>query len=310
MELMSTTTASFKRGWLRALASRRCPNARRFHAYCIGTSKSGTHSIAEVFGSRYRAAHEPEYEQVIEMALAASSGEASPSQMVEFIRSRDGRLRLEMECSHPLFHFLDILVEEFAEAKFILTIRDCYSWLDSQINNQLSYIENAHWKDFGEFKYQGEATQHAKEEQVFARFGLYTLDGYLSAWAAHNSKVLATVPQDRLLVVRTQDIAKDLVRIADFLGVPATDLDPSGAHSFKGDKKFGLLSRLDEQYLEERVNKYCRTLMDLYYPEVESFGVWRAARARSRKSALDEGSVTGTAAQLLPVRRQGRGFVK
>jgi hypothetical protein len=215
------------------------------------------------------------------MILDASSGAASRSQLAEFVRSRDSQLRLELECSHPVFHLLNVLLGEFDEAKFILTIRDCYSWLDSQLNNELSYIEGKHWHNFGEFKYRGESVQHAKEEQILAQFGLYTLDGYLSAWASHNNKVLTTVPRDRLLVVTTQAIARDIPRLADFLGVPRNHLQSARAHSFKGMRKFGLLSKLDERYLEEKVNKYCRTLMDTYFPDVENFRAWESARRSS-----------------------------
>src|SRR6185369_15164463 len=84
---------------------------RRFHAYCIGTSKSGTHSIAEIFGGYYRVAHEPEYEQLIEMIIGASSYALSQAQMAEFVRSRDQQLKLELECSHPLFYLLDTLLD-------------------------------------------------------------------------------------------------------------------------------------------------------------------------------------------------------
>lgn len=269
-----------KAKWLGKFAFRRRPRARRFHAYCIGTSKSGTHSVAEIFGRRYRVAHEPDYQRVIEMILAASSGSANESQLAEFVRSRDSRLRLELECSHPTFHLLDVLLGEFDEAKFILTIRDCYSWLDSEINSQLSYIEGKQWRDFGDFKYWRQTGRHPKEEEIFARFGLYTLDGYLSAWASHNNKVLATVARDRLVVVRTQDIARDVPKLVDFLGVPLNHLNTKGVHSFKGRMKFDLLSKLDEQYLEEKVNKYCRTIMDAYFPEVESFRVWASAQRR------------------------------
>lgn len=253
--------------------------ARSFRAFCIGTSKSGTHSVAEIFGKHYRAEHEPEYELLIEMLLAASSGEVSQGQLAEFVRSRDSRLDLEIECSHVLFHVLDQLLDGFADSRFILTIRDCYSWLDSQINNQLSYIEGAHWRAFGEFKYAGGgAVRHPEQEQVFARFGLYTLDGYLSAWAAHNTRVLKAVPPERLLVVRTQDIAADVPKLAAFLRVPPNRLNLAGAHSFKGSKKFDLLSQLDERYLEEKVNRHCRPLMDTYFPETRSFRAWEASR--------------------------------
>jgi hypothetical protein len=254
---------------------RQQPSARRFHAFCIGTPKSGTHSIAEIFSKRHRAEHEPACESLIRTIIDASTGLVTQAQLVEFVRSRDRELRLEMESSHLLFHFLDILLQEFREARFILTIRDCYSWVDSQINNQLSYIEPDHWKDFGEFKYQSATSRHPKEERILEEFGVYTLDGYLSAWAFHNSRVLATVPKHQLLVVRTEEISRDLLKIAHFVGVPTKHLNSQASHSFKGGKKYGLLSKLDEQYVEDKVNSHCRSLMDAYFPQIENFKAWK-----------------------------------
>ncbi len=259
----------------------RRPPLRSFHAYCIGAPKSGTHSIARMFGKRHRAAHEPIYEPVIAAILAAADGSASRDQLVEFIRSRDRLLQLEMESSHLLVYFLNLLLAEFDDAKFILTIRDCYSWLDSQINNQLAYIEPDHWKDFGEFKYQSDIRRHPKEEQVLARFGVYTLDGYLSAWAFHNHQALAIVPADKLLVVRTGEISGSLKKIADFVGVKANQLNALNAHSFKTERKYGLMEQLDEHYLDDRVNAHCRTLMDTYFPKMENFKAWKSSQKRS-----------------------------
>jgi Sulfotransferase domain len=272
-----------KAGRLEEFVSKRLHRVRRFHAYCIGTSKSGTHSVANLFHRHYRVAHEPGYERLIDMILDASSGLASQNQIAGFVRSRDNLMRLELECSHPLLHVLDVLLGEFNEAKFILTIRDCYSWLDSQINSQLSYIEGKHWKDFGDFKYSGETGRHPKDEQLLARFGLYTLEGYLKAWVYHNDKALTTVPEDKLLVVRTQDIAKDVPKLAAFLEVPLNHLDIAGVHSFKGARKFDLLSRLDAGYLENKVNELCRPLMDRHFPELESLAAWLAVRRETQK---------------------------
>lgn len=259
-------------------------NARNFHAYCIGTSKSGTHSVAEIFGKSYRAAHEPEYEELIEMIARASSGAASQMELREFVRARDQRLKLELECSHPLFHLLDLLATEFNEAKFILTIRDCYSWLDSQVNSQLAYIETRPWQDFGDIKFAGETGRHPREEQIFSRFGLYTLDGYLAAWAFHNQKVLATIPPERLLVIRTPDIARAVPKLAAFLGVPVSSLDTQGSHAFKAVKKFDLLSKLDAEYLDEKVNQHCRPIMETYFPELSDFSVWKSGHRFTRTS--------------------------
>jgi hypothetical protein len=86
--------------------------------------------------------------------------------------------------------------------------------------------------------------------------------------------------------MRTQDISRDVAKIGDFLGVPEYHLNAAGAHSFKGERKFGLLSKLDELYLEEKVNKRCRLLMDAYFPELGSFDAWRSAHRRSQESAF------------------------
>ena len=212
------------------------------------------------------------------MILGVSSGAISHARVLEFVRTRDRQLNLELECSHPLFHLLETLLDVFPEAKIILTIRDCYSWLDSQLNSQLSYIETRPWQDFGDLKFAGESGQYPPEEQVLDRFGLYTLDGYLSAWAYHNNTVLTTVPADRLLVIRTQDIAADMQKLGDFLGVRSEYLDAAGAHSFKGGKKFNLLSRIDEQYLDDKVKRYCQLIMGTYFPEIENFKSWKSAR--------------------------------
>src|SRR5258706_2052368 len=149
-KLMPVAGVPPKIGRLGRFVLRLRPLSRRFHAYCIGTSKSGTPSVAEIFGRRYRAAHEPGVEQLIDMMLAASSGKASQSQLVEFVRSRDSRLRLELECSHPLFHFLAVLSGDFPEAGFIPPTGDSISGLDSSLKSQWPSIEPNHCRNFGE----------------------------------------------------------------------------------------------------------------------------------------------------------------
>jgi hypothetical protein len=124
--------------------------------------------------------------------------------------------------------------------------------------------------------------QYPAEEKLFEQFGLYTLSGYLSAWASHNKKVLETVPRDRLLVVRTQDIKDEVVTIAEFLGAKPNRLLRSGSHAFKGAKKFNLLMKLDPAYLEKKVNEPCRELMGQYFPAVDAWS-WRAGADSGRE---------------------------
>ncbi len=47
--------------------------SRAFHAYCIGTQKSGTHSIAGLFQPLYKAAHEPEHYELFQLLLATQT---------------------------------------------------------------------------------------------------------------------------------------------------------------------------------------------------------------------------------------------
>ena len=83
------------------------------------------------------------------------------------------------------------------------------------------------------------------------------------------------MPRDRLLVVRTQDIQQELSTIAGFLGAAPKHLNRSGAHAYEGAKKFNLLLKLEPAYLEQKVNEFCRELMDEYFPGIDVWS-WRA----------------------------------
>lgn len=117
---------------------------RRCHAYAIGTPKSGTTSLGRVLQKNYRTAHEAlPRESVVKTTLYRQS-KISNDDFRKYIKLRDQILNLELEASLFLLDWIDILVEDFPEAKFILPIRDCYSWLGSMINQEFS--TNAHVK--------------------------------------------------------------------------------------------------------------------------------------------------------------------
>ena len=104
---------------------------KKRHIYCIGAPKTGTMSIAEVFGDRYRAAHEPEPKENIEVILAFESGEIDPEEMMEWVRVRDQLLCLDCEAAHYLVFFAPLLVEAFEDARFLFPVRHPRSWLRS-----------------------------------------------------------------------------------------------------------------------------------------------------------------------------------
>jgi len=149
---------------------------RAFHAYCVGTNKSGTHSIANIFSRCYNARHEPEHYFLIDRILAAANGKIDQKAMARYLINRDKRLWLELESSLLTNLLVDILVTEFKQAKFILTIRDCYSWLDSAINSELNRPVTYSWQKWLDFAFKAKQLKHSQAEKILAEHGLYTLD--------------------------------------------------------------------------------------------------------------------------------------
>jgi hypothetical protein len=239
---------------------------RRFHAYCVGTAKSGTHSIADLFRINYRAAHEAESEELINTLLDTWNSPINKEALIKYIRARDKTLYLELDSSQLNYFLIDILIKEFPDTKFILTIRDCYSWLDSFINHQLARPCPPNWLRMRDFRFKHSRFKYA-EEQILAQHGLYTLDGYLSYWAEHNREVLAKVPKSRSLMVRTHDISTEIKRIAEFVGVPPETLNREKSHSFKAKEHFNILSSIDKYFLEEKINIHWKSLMNEVFPD-------------------------------------------
>ncbi|MBD3413422.1 MAG: hypothetical protein GF421_03200 [Candidatus Aminicenantes bacterium] len=250
---------------------------RRFHAFCLGVPRTGTASMAGLFQRHYRAEHEPEDIVTTEKIVDFINGELSKKKMSSFIRKRDRSLWLELESSHFSYFYLDILLQEFEQAKFILLLRDCYSWLNSYINHQLGRplsIKSRFWNKLRDIYFDNHFPYSA-QEQVLDERGLYTIDGYLSRWKSYNEKVLSLVPSERLLVIRTHEIKEKFEDIKDFLGISSNNLDGSQSHLNTRTKGFDLLSKIDKGFLKEKFNDHCQDLMKDYFPRLyqNSYGI-------------------------------------
>lgn len=244
---------------------------RRFQAYCIGTPKSGTHSIAGLFSPKYRSSHEPEFESLWNMLLDVHEGIVSEEQFLRKIKARDRHLWLELDSSNLNYYLIDILIKEFDDAKFILTIRDCYSWLSSAIKHRISRkrsVADCQRKD--KYRFGTWSFEYAKEENILKQYQLPTVDAYLAYWAEHNRKALEKVPQDKLLVVRTNEISTSVEQIADFIGVSSNTLNQGGSHEFRARTQKNILSEIDQDFLDIKVNRHCKKLMDDFFPNLDS----------------------------------------
>ena len=194
----------------------RLKHPRRNRLYCVGAAKTGTHSIHSMFDDTVRSRHEAYSEELIEKILDLHEERITDAEMLSYVRQRDRRLRLDVDSSQLNFFLIDYLLDEFPDALFLLTIRDCYSWLDSFINDSLRRSTSKNWLRLRELRFQAGALSHPAEERALKDKGLYNLDGYLSYWANHNNKVLSSVPKDRLMIVRTQAISRAAPDIAAF----------------------------------------------------------------------------------------------
>src|SRR6185312_4610566 len=83
---------------------------RRAQVFCVGTAKSGTHSIASMFSRNVRKGHEKEALEFIDAFFGWREGRTTERQYREWLVERDRELALEIDSSW--FHGLivDLLV--------------------------------------------------------------------------------------------------------------------------------------------------------------------------------------------------------
>ncbi|MGH6888120.1 MAG: sulfotransferase [Rhizomicrobium sp.] len=244
---------------------------RQFHAFCVGIARSGTVSITDQFPAQYRVAHEPESRFLTDKIVAYRRGRITSEKMSQYLRRRDRRMQLEMDSSYLNSEVVEFLAQAFPEAKFILTLRDCFSWVDSFTNFFLNRPEFMMSKRhvqrhmallFGEPPY--EFSQH---DRALERAGLHPLRRYLRYWRDHNRRVLDVVPDERLLIVKTNDIEKSGKRLERFLRLPHNSLRLH-IHANSALARHGLIGQIDPGYVRESIMDCCGDLMAEFFPEM------------------------------------------
>jgi hypothetical protein len=245
------------------------PEARRFRAYNVGLAKTGTTSVWGIC-SQYRAAHEFMFRETTEAISDYRTGVITKETFVEFLRQRDRAGNLEMDSSSFNFAYLDILRDEFPDARFIATVRDCYSWLDSLLNMFLSLNTKVQgWMyEFGRRSF----GVPIEERMITSRENLLLalpeiLDGLLGYWSRGHNFILENAPPERSLIIRTEEISRSAEMIAEFLGVPVESMTPEHSHLYKAQGKFNLLSDFDIELLEDGVEQHCSMLMKEHFPD-------------------------------------------
>ncbi len=233
-----------------------------FEAYNVGIGKTGTLSIAAIFGN-YRSRHQFLLIETFEMIRKFEQNEKSKKELCDFIVERDRSGCLEMDSSGHHYFYLKILVDEFPEAKFIFVIRDCYSWFDSVIN--MLHLPNGGFGSPGAFDFDRLKPVCRDKERLLRELPDH-IDGPLEFWASANRKALDNLPPDRSLIVRTNEISDRLDTMADFIGVPVETLIREHSHVHKAAKKLDILKAADPKFLERKFNSICSPLMREFFP--------------------------------------------
>ena len=194
----------------------------RFRAFGVGCAKTGTNSLARMFARDYRSAHEPAKHALLALILSA---QATDAEFRASVRGVLDPLDLEMNASQLNGYIVETLVALYPEARFVLTIREPASWVRSFANHQLTRGELARgslWARFRNLRFLGEDRPDGN--------ALYTLDQYLRFWLSHNLNVLAVVPRERLLMVRTEHLDAEIPRLAKFLAIDAATIASARAN--------------------------------------------------------------------------------
>ena len=237
---------------------------RRLHLYSIGAAKTGTTSVAEMFNPVYRSAHEQDVNELNHQIIRYLEGEQDKHGMAEYLQQRDKKYMLEVESSHPLGYVAEILVDSFPKAKFIITIREPYSWLGSRLNFHHK-IDPPHWREYRDYFWIKKHMGYESEEVVLEKYDLCSLRVYLSQYADHYKRVLKVIPEDRRLIIRTHELKQSIDMIARFAGVPSRNLKIS--HSNREVNKVRPLGEMNTDYVRKKVWEYCSALIEEFFPE-------------------------------------------
>jgi hypothetical protein len=175
-----------------------------------------------------------------------------------------------MDSSHYLHYWADFLVQLDARVKFFLTIRDPYSWLKSEINQNFVTKDDSTWQSLEHYRYGKYRHDFEKAEASLSQFPhLYPITSYLMYWKDHINRVLDHVPADRLLIIRTESIRQSAGKIAGFLGIDPSTIDMNQSHTGIMQTRYLDLDKVvNKDFVLQKIYSLCGDLMDIYYPNL------------------------------------------
>jgi len=242
-----------------------CPAVR---AFCVGQAKSGTASLYGLLATSYRASHEPEREQILEMILRESRGEIDDEAFVQYLIRRDQRLNLEYDIAWANQFLVRHLLVAFPAARFVVLVRDPYSWLQSIVGHLISREIPSDVRSFLDWWFNPERYPHTRHDRALQSSGVYSIAALLNAWNEHVDLCTKSLPRERRLLLRTHELDRSGCQLAEFLQIPSESLNTRQGHLNRSSWMGRVQSMVDGAYLSDMVGQICGVNMTCHFPEI------------------------------------------
>lgn len=201
---------------------------------------------------------------ILQEARGAITGNAFRAYLLE----RDRRMNLEYDIAWANQFLINHLLAVFPDAKFIVLIRDCYTWLQSIVGHLVSREIPIDVRDILDWWFKPERYPHTRHDRTLKEHGLYSVGAFLNAWNRHINSCTELIPPDRRLILRTHELNQSHQRLAEFLQIPVEGLDARNGHINRGTASIRIQSMIEGEYLNEMVGSVCGETMAHYFPEV------------------------------------------
>ncbi|MDZ7693143.1 MAG: sulfotransferase [Balneolaceae bacterium] len=244
---------------------------RQFHVFCVGLPRSGTHSLANLFRLNYRADHEPYHGATVKLLIDLYKNKISKDRIINHLKVKDEILQLELEAAHYLYKLVPELVSLFPESKFILTVREPRSWLESEINMNYRSVRGKIWSRLEYARYDKYGFEY-KIPKLKNIKGVYPISSYLHYYLEHIDLVLKSVPPERLLILDTFNLNGSIDKLCDFTGADKKRLNFTKIHSSKNsEKQIHLNESVSEDVLNKKIEDICKKYICKNLPVLEKY---------------------------------------
>lgn len=264
----------------------------RFSAYVVGLPKTGSTSVATMFGN-YRTGHEWQLQELTEAGLARLAGNLTDD---EFLAAAGPRLtsptlELDSTTSHHLY--ADLLRDRFPKAVFIHTVRDVGSWttslLDMVLRQRIGRAQTGIAQSPWEKHYLSLITEGSYDsDSALVADDRTSLPALMRFWAEHMRTLAEVLPAERSLQVRTRDLGGAARRLAALTGVSPKTIRTDLSHANHADVTLDRFPVFDSPGLRDTYREHCADIMAEVFPE---------AHARMFSTPVDPSSASEQAAQ-------------